>query len=272
MSLTDALKRYFAGWNDRDPSAVVGSLINGGTYEDPTTAGPLSGDALAKNVAGLVVAFPDVYFDTVSVAVTGEATAAVQWVMHATNTGPGPGGPPTGATIALPGADFIDYDPAADRLCKVVGYFDTATVLRQLGLQAHISPSDLPGRIEFGLASRVIKGEAAEPGCFTVTSIDVSGQAVHDVDELANSIVEGIVAQPGYLGSVFATISGRKYTFTAWRDADAVEGMRSTPHRHAMRRFNSGTLGTRVMTSVWVPLRLNPVRVSTSEGECRSPA
>jgi steroid delta-isomerase-like uncharacterized protein len=267
MSLTDALDRYFAGWNDHDPAAVVGSLVEGGTYEDPTTAGPLSGDALAENVAGLVVGFPDVHFDFVSVAATGETTAAVQWVMHGTNTGPASGGPATEGTIALPGADFIDYDLAADRLSKVVGYFDTATMLRQLGLQAHISPADVPGRVDFGLASRVTKGEAAGPGCFTVTSIDVSGQSVGEVDEFANSIVGEIVAQPGYLGSVFATVNGRKHTFTAWRDVDAVEGMRSTVHRDAMRRFNSGTLGTRVMTSVWVPLRLNPVRVSASEGE-----
>jgi hypothetical protein len=61
LSLTDGLDRYFAGWNDHDPAAVVGSLVEGGTYEDPTTAGPLSGDALADNVAGLVVGFPDVH-------------------------------------------------------------------------------------------------------------------------------------------------------------------------------------------------------------------
>jgi len=267
VSLMDALDRYLAGWNDHDPVAVVGSLVEGGTYEDPTTAGPLSGDALAEVVAALVVGFPDVHFDFVSVAVMGETTASVQWVMHGTNTGPAPGGPTTGETIALPGADFIDYDPATDRLSKVVGYFDTATMLRQLGLQTHISPADVPGRIDFGLASRVSNGEAAEPGCFTVTSIEVSGRSTCEADEFANAIVRDIMAQPGYLGSVFATVGGRKYTFTAWRDVHAVEGIRTTAHRDAMRRFNSGMLGTRVMASVWVPLRLSPVRVSASEGE-----
>ena len=265
MSFTDVLDRYFAGWNDHDPAAVVATLVEDGTYEDPTTAVPKSGNALFEHVAGLVAGFPDVHFDVATVATTGETTAAVQWVMRGTNTGPAAGGAATGKRIALHGADIINYDPAADRLSKVVGYFDTATMLRQLGLQTHISPADAPGRVQFGLASRVITGEAAEPGCFTVTSIDVGDGCVGEVDDFANSIVEAIAAQPGYLGSVFATVGGRKYTFTAWRDASAVEGIRTTVHRDAMRRFNSGTLGARVMASVWVPLRLNPVRVSGGE-------
>src|SRR5579863_4039766 len=155
MALMDALDRYFAGWNDHDPAGVVGSLVEGGTYEDPTTEGPLTGDALAGNVAVLLAGFPDLHFDLVSVAPTSENTAAAQWVMGGTNTGSMPGGQPTGATIALAGADFIDYDPTADRLSKVVGYFDTATMLRQLGLQAHISPADMDPVTKFGIGLRV---------------------------------------------------------------------------------------------------------------------
>lgn len=107
MSLMDALARYFAGWNHHDPAAVVGALVEGGTFEDPTTQGPRSGNSLGEYVAELVVGFPDVHFDVTSVAATGETTAAVQWVMHGTNTGPGPAGPATGRSIAIPGADFM---------------------------------------------------------------------------------------------------------------------------------------------------------------------
>jgi hypothetical protein len=266
MSFTDVLGRYFACWNDHDPAGVVSALVEGGTYEDPTTAGPCSGAALFEHVAGLIGRFPDVHFDVITVDATGETTAAVQWVMRGTETGPA-GGEATRKSVALHGADFFEYDAAAARLSKVVGYFDTATMLHQLGLRTHISPADVPGRVQFGSASRVITGEVAMPGCFSVTSIDVGDGYVGEVDEFANSIVEAIANQPGYLGSVFATVGGRKYTFTAWRDASSVAGMRTTVHRDAMRRFNSGTLGVRVMASVWVPLRLNPVQVSGAEGE-----
>jgi SnoaL-like domain len=61
MSLTGALGRYFAAWNDHDPDAVVRSLAGGGSYEDATTGGPLTGDALAANVAALLAGFPDLH-------------------------------------------------------------------------------------------------------------------------------------------------------------------------------------------------------------------
>jgi steroid delta-isomerase-like uncharacterized protein len=169
MSLTDALDRYFAAWNDHDPEAVVRSLADGGSYEDPTTGGPLTGDALAMNVATLLAGFPDLHFDLVSVAPTSDTTAAAQWLMRGTNTGPMPGGPATGQTVALPGADFIDYDPAADRIAKVTGYFDTATLLTQLGLQAHISPADMEPVTKFGIGLRVDTQRQTIPGAFSVT-------------------------------------------------------------------------------------------------------
>jgi hypothetical protein len=83
MSLTDALDRYFAAWNDHDPDAVVRSLAGGGSYEDATTGKPLTGDALAANVAALLAGFPDLRFDLVSKAPTSDATAAAQWLMRA---------------------------------------------------------------------------------------------------------------------------------------------------------------------------------------------
>jgi hypothetical protein len=57
MSLTDTLDRSFAPWNDHDPDAVVRSLAHGGRYQDPTAGGPLTGDALAANVATLLTGF-----------------------------------------------------------------------------------------------------------------------------------------------------------------------------------------------------------------------
>ncbi len=69
MALDDALDRYFDAWNAHDPDGVVAALTDDGTYEDPTTGGPLHGDALAANVAGLVEGFPDLRFEVVNVAV-----------------------------------------------------------------------------------------------------------------------------------------------------------------------------------------------------------
>jgi hypothetical protein len=116
--------------------------------------------------------FPDLSFDVVSVATTSDTSVVVQWVMHGTNTGPMPGGPATGGTIALPGVDLIEYDPGADRITKVVGYFDSATMLHQLGLQAHVTPNDMDG-ITFGYGLRIDSGREAVPGAFTITWIEI---------------------------------------------------------------------------------------------------
>jgi len=65
-----------------------------------------------------------------------------------------------GLAVGLPDLHF-DLDPTSDRLTKVVGYFDTALMLRQLGLQAHLSPADMDPFPKFGLGIRVGTGRSA---------------------------------------------------------------------------------------------------------------
>src|SRR5215213_3049936 len=163
MTIDTALDRYFDAWNSHEPAAVAAALREGGTYEDPTTGGPLTGDALTASVAGVCAAFPDVHFEVDSVAINGDRASA-QWRMLGTNTGPLPGGPATGGSLDLPGADFFTYDADADKVASVVGYFDTATMLGQLGLQAHITPADMDGVVAFGYGGRVETGRDTIPG------------------------------------------------------------------------------------------------------------
>ena len=263
MGIIDAVDRYFDAWNAHDPDAVLGSLTPGGTYEDPTTGGPLAGDALAANVAGLVAGFPDVSFEIVSCAPISERAAAARWVMHGTNTGPMPGGPPTGGTIALPGADFLDYDPASDRIEKVVGYFDTATMLRQLGLQAHVTPADLEPVRAFGWAARIDSGRDAQPGALSLTWIEIDHE--HDAHLTASTqaiVIEQLGAEAGYLGSMFAVVGRRHYTVTAWTEPDAArKALRGGKHGEAMRDARAGGFGenARGVTSIWKPEVLNGV-------------
>ena len=83
MSFSDALGRSFAPWNGHDPGAVVRSLADGGSCQDPTTGGPLTGDALATSEATLLTGFPDLHFGLASLAPTGDTAAAAQWLMRA---------------------------------------------------------------------------------------------------------------------------------------------------------------------------------------------
>jgi hypothetical protein len=90
MSLTDALDRYFAAWDGHDTDAVVRSLADGDSYRDPAAGGPLTGNALAANVATPRTGFPDLHLDLVSAAPAGNTATAAQWLMRGTSTGPGP--------------------------------------------------------------------------------------------------------------------------------------------------------------------------------------
>jgi hypothetical protein len=151
MSIDTALHRYFDAWNSHEPGQVVAALTDDGTYEDPTTGGPLSGDELTANVAGVCAGFPDVRFETVTVDTTGDTTACAQWRMLGTNTGPLQVVPPP-ALRSTSRRRLLHLRPHADRVSRVVGYFDTATMLGQLGLQTHL-PADIDGMLQFGIAA-----------------------------------------------------------------------------------------------------------------------
>jgi steroid delta-isomerase-like uncharacterized protein len=261
MSIDTALERYFDAWNSHQPELVPAALTDGGTYEDPTTGGPLSGDALTANVAGVLAGFPDVHFDIVSVSTDGD-TASAQWRMKGTNTGPLPGGPPTGGSLDLPGADFFTYDAAADKVTSVVGYFDTATMLSQLGLQAHITPADMEPVTKFGYALRVDSDRATVPGAFTLTWIEIDDEHHPLLVEKTQAIVMEQLGNEDYLGSCFASIGRRHYTFSAWTSTGAAEeALRGDAHSTAMKLAQSGGFGenARGVTSVWAPEHLNGV-------------
>ncbi len=259
MSLNQALDRYFDAWNAHDPQAVVAALSTGGTYEDPTTGGPLSGDVLSENVGTLMTGFQDVHFELVSVDALDENRAAAQWLMKGTHTGRMPAGPATGQAVALPGADFIDYDPETDRL---VGYFDTATMLSQLGLQAHITPADMEPVTKFGIGMRVDTQRKAIPGALSVTWIDFDPEHQLTLIEANRNVVMEQFGNESYLGSCFASIGRRNFTFTAWESVEvAKKALRGGAHGAAMRMVSNGELGERVrgITRVWRPEVLNGV-------------
>jgi steroid delta-isomerase-like uncharacterized protein len=261
MSIDTALDRYFDAWNSHEPERVVEALTEGGTYEDPTTGGPVSGDALTANVAAVYEGFPDVHFVLDGVA-TNDDTASAQWRMQGTNTGPLPGGPATGGTIDLPGADFFTYDAATDKVSSVVGYFDTATMLGQLGLQAHITPADMEPVTKFGYGLRVDSARDAVPGAFTVTWIEIDAEHHPNLVEHTQAIVMEQLGNDDYLGSFLASVGRRNYTFSAWTSPEAAQAaLRGEAHSSAMKLAQSGGLGdnARGVTSVWTPHLLNGV-------------
>jgi steroid delta-isomerase-like uncharacterized protein len=257
MADLEAARAYLQGWIDRDMAAIHASLTEDGTYEDPSTGGPIAGDALRSYVTGLWAAFPDLSFEIESLASTGPDTAAAQWVMTGTNTGSMRGLPPTGRAVRLRGADFFAL--AEGRVRTVTGYFDTAGVPRQLGLDVIVQPSAI-GPFRFGISTLVQTGRTEEPGAFGITYLDARGpDEVLKVREGARASMIDMLKMDGFIAATTATIGTRMVTISAWDSPeDARRVMREGAHADVMRGMSDGTLARGGHTGVWTKHHINP--------------
>lgn len=260
MEATDVAKRYFDMWNRRDPEAIAATFAEGGTYTDPNSPEGLSGRAIAEYAAGLFAAFPDLSFDVLDHHATGDGTVAARWLMRGTNTGPFRGSPPTGATVALPGADFISVE--GDKVRSVEGYFDRSTFVEQLGLQVIVQPHSA-GPFSFGHSVRTQSGKLTKPKAVGLTWIQArSEEEVGHIREYSRAVAAEMVEMPGFIAWVGVVIANRMFTITAWEDEEAlVQLRRGGTHPKAMERFFASELGSSAMTSVWKPERINTLWV-----------
>lgn len=254
MNQLDAAQQYFDAWNRRDPDAIVATFAEGGTYSDPTVQG-LSGPAIGAYAGSLFAAFPDLSFDLESVATTDAGTVTAQWVMRGTNTGPFGDAPPTGQTVALPGADFITLD--GDKVRSVQGYFDQRTFVEQLGLQTMVMPYRA-GPFAFGYATTAKTGKRMKPGAVSLTKITVrSEQERQQIREYSRAIAAEMLTMRGFLGWIGVVVGDEMYTISAWEDAEAPRQLlRGGTHRSAMRHFYEENFALGGMLSVWSPERI----------------
>jgi steroid delta-isomerase-like uncharacterized protein len=251
---------YLRGWSSRDADAILATLAAGATYEDPSTGGPIGGVALRAYMAGLWAAFPDLAFEVVSLAATGPGRAAAQWVMTGTNTGSMMGLPPTGRAVRLPGADFFSLE--AGQIRTVTGYFDTASVPRQLGLDVIVQPRAL-GPFRFGTSVMVQTGATYEPGAFSVTYLEARDEATaQKVREDSRSAMLDMLKLPGFIGATTSKIGMRMVTVSAWDNPESPRRVMSEgAHARVMRGLPDGSLARFGYTSVWTKHRINPVFV-----------
>jgi predicted ester cyclase len=247
---------YLRAWNNHDGAAVTGLFAPNGTYVDPTVSSPLSGDAIATYVVGLVTALPGLAFVIEGTSVDVDRVT-LQWRLQGTNTGPFPGGvQPTGGRCDLPGVDVITVGPQG--ITSVVGYFDQKTFVEQLGLQVQLVPQD-HGPLHWGTSARTDLANVTVPGALTMTWIDDRDEEGSEVGLRVMSIIEELSSEPGFIGWVGASSGHRGHTLTAWTTPQAAEAAigRMALHREAMERFLKQGLGVNAFTSFWIPYRMN---------------
>jgi len=258
MKSLELANTYFDAWNSRDADAIVAVFGDSGTYTDPTTSGPLSGNAIGGYAQQLWSAFPDLSFDIRSAAVTAENKVVAEWIMSGTNTGEFAGLPSTQQTVRVPGLDVIETGPEA--IASVTGYFDSRLVPEQLGLQVIVQPHSI-GPFSFGNSVAVQSGKTTRPGAFSITTIWNDAESDEEIRERSRATAQEMLGMDGFIGLTLVRIGGRGITISAWeRPEDTRQLLASEAHREAMKRFWT-ELGDSAFTSVWTPDHFNPLWV-----------
>ena len=204
-----------------------------------------------------MVRFPDLTFEIESLAETGSDTAAAQWVMLGTNAGSMAGLPPTGRSVRLAGADFFDLRDG--RVARVRGYFDSAGVPRQLGLDVIVQPKEI-GPFRFGVSTVVQTGKTHEPGAFSITYLEARDDATkQEVREGSRAALMDMLKMDGFIAATTSTVGNRMVTVSAWDSPeDSRRVMKEGVHAKVMTGMYDGRLARGGYTSVWTRHRINP--------------
>ena len=130
MNATEVIEAYFAAWDAHDAQAVMDLYTPDGTYEDPATEGPLSGQAISDYADGLFTAFPDLKLELISQASTSIGQIAVPWLLFGTHQGPLGEMATTGKSVTVRGCDYIVVEDG--KLKSVYGTFSVPEFIAQL--------------------------------------------------------------------------------------------------------------------------------------------
>jgi steroid delta-isomerase-like uncharacterized protein len=254
MDPLDAARRYFDAWNAHDPEAIAAALAPDGVYRDPTVPAGLGPAETGAYAAGLVAAFPDLAF-AIEDEAASDGLVTGRWVMTGTNDGPFMGLPPTGLPIRVDGVDLIRVE--GGRIRAVDGYFDTASLPRQLGLQVLVQPQSV-GPFSFGVSTYVSKA-GIEPGAMSLTVLEAPApEHREEVRQRTREVVAELLATDGFVSWLGITVGDRMFTVTAWESPEAVEAVNRSPaHAEAARRFFGPEFAVGGQTGVWAPHRLN---------------
>ncbi len=257
MGDLEAVRQYLDAWTRRDADAILATLNDGGSYEDPTTGGPISGEAIRAYVSGLWSAFPDLSFEDVGLAQTAPDSASVQWIMRGTNTSSMMGLPPSGKAVILRGADFFTLRDG--KIQTVTGYFDPGQVPRQIGLNVVVQPHQV-GPFKFGVSTAVQTGKTQEPGAFSITYLEAKdADSIQKVREGSRASLIDMLKMDGFIGATTAVIGTRMVTISAWDSPeDSRRVMKEGAHSEAQKGFYDGSLASQGYTSVWTKHRVNP--------------
>lgn len=135
-TLATVPQRYFDAWNGRDESAIDGVLADRFAWIDPLLPAPLDSLEGAHGfMTGTWAGMSDLRFELVGGPAVDEASGRVaqEWRMLCTHDGEFNGVPATNKTVDILGTDVFTAD-GDGRVTEIRAYYDSVSILRQLGL------------------------------------------------------------------------------------------------------------------------------------------
>ena len=107
-------------------------------------------------------------------------------------------------------------------LLTVDGYFDTRTLIGQLGARVAVQPASA-GAVAFGTAMRFRSEKTSIPGALSLTWIDVNSETEADyVRPRSRALAGEMAGMRGFLGWMGVVIAERLYTLALWEDPAAI--------------------------------------------------
>ncbi len=138
MDLTGIFKSFIEAIEARDAEAYAALYEQDAVMTEPLFGEPIRGrDAIAQSESALFDAFTDIEIRVLALFAE-EGRAAAELSLAATNTGPidlgaGEPLPATGRRVEVPMGIFIEAG-ANGLIAAERDYFDTASIMRQLGI------------------------------------------------------------------------------------------------------------------------------------------
>lgn len=165
------------------------------------------------------------------------------------------GCPPTGKQVELPGADFITVD--TEGLRSVTGYFDSALLPHQLGLQVLVQPHQV-GPFTFGYSTAVQSSRQTIPGALSLTSLVLRDAAEADiVRSYSRKIAPEMLHMPGFISFLGIVVGQRMITLSAWDSPeDPKQLLRGGTHGESIRHFYQDGYYRGGVNTVWQPARI----------------
>lgn len=244
---------YIAAWNHYAEADLAGMFAGGGTYEDPSTGGPIAATALAEVVARLRESFPDLVFAATAVTQAADRTI-LEWTMRGHLRGPLFGAPATDRLVELAGVDILELGD--DGLRAVRRHYDARALAERAGLTVLVLPAD-GERAHHGYSTRIASGNPRPPGIIALTWIAGADEAEKSrIRAHARENVQDFLAEPGFIAIVTGFAGLRGFTATAWEDEASMRRALSGHHAAAMHELRTERFVASVWTSVWQPVRV----------------